>query len=134
MVAIHNHSLNHNDPVLESPTLQAEPGLMSTLYFAINGTVHLHFLGGNMTVAAISAENTTVCLGWPHPATKLLITAKSEQAEVGPIHFGDYSCDTAVNGECTMYPHIYTYYFPGLFLQREISKDKTNKLLDSYSF
>ena len=99
MVAISNHSMNHNDPVLESPTLLAEPGVRSTLYFAIIGTVHLHFLGGNMTVAAISADNTTVCVDWPHPVTTMLITAKSEYAEVGPIHFGEYSCDTAVNGK-----------------------------------
>ena len=104
MVALSTHSLNHNAPVLESPTLQAEPGLRSTLYFAVNGIVHLHFLGGNMTVAVIRAENTTVCLDWPHPSTKILITAKSEYAEVGPIHFGGYSCDTALKGEFMIYP------------------------------
>ena len=99
MVALSNHSLNHSDPVLESPTLQLEPGVRSTLYIAMNGTVHLRFLGGNMTITMISAENTTVCLDWPHPATKMLITAMSEYAEIGPIDFGGYSCDTAVNGK-----------------------------------
>ena len=99
MVALNNHSWNHNDPVLESSTLQAEPGLRSSVYVTVNGIVHIYFVSGNMTLSAVSVENTTICVEWPRPASKMLITAKSEYAEVQPIHVGDYNCDAAVNSE-----------------------------------
>ena len=103
MVAIRGFTPIKDGPVLESPALQLDPERNTSMFnmsVTVEGKLHFEFRRVHMFIAMVEVESSAVCLEWPQNATTMLITAISEHAEVGPIRFGNFSCDTLlVNGE-----------------------------------